>query len=77
MCLALPAEVISIEGEAATVSVDGVAMEVSLALLEDVAVGDYVVVHVGFALSKIDPEAAARQLEMMATQMGATGSVAS
>ena len=65
MCLALPAEIIGIEGETATVDVDGTQMPVSLAFLEDVAPGDFVVVHVGYALSKIEPELAAEQIALM------------
>lgn len=65
MCLALPAEIVAIEGEEAITDVDGVRTPVSLAFLDGVQVGDFVVVHVGYALSKIDPETAARQLEAM------------
>ncbi|MEM8800110.1 MAG: HypC/HybG/HupF family hydrogenase formation chaperone [Pseudomonadota bacterium] len=65
MCLALPAEVINIDGETATVEVDGTQMPVSLAFLDGVAVGDFVVVHVGYALTKIDPVLAAEQLALM------------
>lgn len=65
MCLAMPAEIISISGETATVDVDGTQMPVSLAFLEDVSAGDFVVVHVGYALSKIEPDAAAEQIELM------------
>ncbi len=65
MCLALPAEIIGIEGKTATVDVDGTQMPVSLAFLEDVAPGDFVVVHVGYALSKIEPELAAEQIALM------------
>lgn len=66
MCLALPAEIIKVDGENAVANVDGVQMPVSLALLDDVIVGDFVVLHVGFALSKIDPAQAARQMALMA-----------
>ena len=59
MCLALPAKVLGITGETGTVELGGVEIDISLALLDDVQPGDYVVVHVGFALSKID-EAEAR-----------------
>ncbi len=65
MCLALPAEILSIDGETATVDVDGARMPVSLAFLEGVAPGDFVVVHVGFALTRIEPEEARRQLSLM------------
>ena len=65
MCLAMPAEVTDIQGETATVNAEGVSMPVSLAFLEDVSPGDFVVVHVGYAISKIDPTEAARQLAAM------------
>jgi len=65
MCLALPAEVIAIDGETATVDVDGAQMPVSLMFLDGVRPGDFVVVHVGYALSIIDPETAAEQIALM------------
>ncbi len=49
----------------AKVSLDGVSKTVSLALLDDVRIGDYVILHVGFALSKIDAAEAERTLEMI------------
>lgn len=67
MCLAIPACVEElIDGGSAIVSLGGVRKEVSLALLDDVAVGDYVIVHVGFALQKLDQEEAERTLAMFA-----------
>lgn len=55
MCLAVPARVVEVgEGDEAVVDLDGVKKRISLALVEDVAVGDYVIVHVGFALQKLD-----------------------
>ncbi len=65
MCLALPAEVKSVDGETATVDLDGVQLPISLAFLEGVEPGDFVVVHVGYALSKVDPELAAQQLALL------------
>lgn len=65
MCLAMPAEVIAIDGETATVDIDGTQMPVSLSFLEGVSSGDFVVVHVGYALSKIEPDAAAEQIALM------------
>ena len=47
----------------ATVDVSGVQQDISIELLEDVAVGDYVIMHVGYALNKLDPEEAAKTLE--------------
>ena len=59
MCLAIPAEVTKLlPDEMAIVSIDGVSKEISVALIEDLAVGDYVIIHVGYALTKIDPEEA-------------------
>lgn len=67
MCLAIPAEVTELlPDNMARVSFDGVGKEVSVALVEDLAVGDYVIIHVGYALSKIDPEEARRTLELIA-----------
>lgn len=76
MCLALPAEIIAIEGETATVDIDGAQIPVSLAFLEGVAVGDFVVVHVGYALSKIEPELAKEQLELMKAGAAQEGALA-
>ena len=67
MCLATPACVEQlVAGDSAIVNLGGVRKEISLALVEDVAVGDYVIVHVGFALQKLDPEEAERTLAMFA-----------
>jgi len=68
MCLALPAQIVQIApaGDMATVSVDGVQVEVSLALVDDVHVGDYVLVHVGYALNKIDEDEALKTLALFA-----------
>jgi len=66
MCLAIPAEVTKIlPDDMAVVSIDGVSKEISVALIENLVVGDYVIVHVGYALSKIDPDEAARTLELL------------
>ena len=66
MCLALPARITEIhDDDTATVTLGGVRKQVSLALIEDAAVGDYVVVHVGYALSKLDPAEAERTLALL------------
>lgn len=65
MCLAMPAEVTAIDGETATVDMDGASLVVSLELIENVRVGDFVVIHVGYALSVIDREQADRQIALM------------
>ncbi len=73
MCLAIPAQVVELrDGDNAVVDLAGVRKEVSLALVEQVAVGDYVIVHVGYALNKLDPEEAARTLALFA-ELGQLG----
>lgn len=67
MCLAVPAQVVELrDGDLAVVDLAGVRKEISLALVDDVAVGDYVIVHVGYALNKIDAEEAAATLALFA-----------
>ncbi len=67
MCLAIPACVVDIrEGDRALVEVGGVRKEISLALVENVAVGDYVILHVGYALQVIDAAEADRTLALFA-----------
>ncbi len=67
MCLAIPAQVVELrEGNNAVVDLAGVRKEISLALVDRVAVGDYVIVHVGYALNKLDPEEAAKTLALFA-----------
>ena len=67
MCLAIPAKVVSLDdGDMATVALEGVKKSISLALVDGVAVGDYVLVHVGFALHKVSEAEAARTLAIMA-----------
>ena len=68
MCLALPARVISLDasGQSGQVDLGGVRKTVSFALLDEVALGDHVIVHVGYALSRLDPEEAAHTLALFA-----------
>jgi hydrogenase expression/formation protein HypC len=68
MCLAIPARIASIDdtGETARVTLGGVAKEISLALVDGVEVGDYVLVHVGYALNRIDEDEAEQTLALMA-----------
>ena len=68
MCLALPAQITDIDFtmQMAIAAVDGVKVEVSLALVDDVKVGDYVLVHVGYALNKIDEDEALKTLSLFA-----------
>ncbi|MBC2705601.1 HypC/HybG/HupF family hydrogenase formation chaperone [Desulfobacula sp.] len=65
MCLAVPSKIIEINDKIAKVDVDGVIRETSIMLMDDVKIGDYVIVHAGFAINKIDEEAALQTLEDM------------
>jgi hydrogenase expression/formation protein HypC len=66
MCLAIPSEIVEIRDQIATIDLAGVRREVSLLLLpEEASVGDYVLVHAGFAIQKIDQEAAEETLKLL------------
>jgi len=76
MCLAVPVEVIALDGKVATVSADGALRQVDVSLVEEVALGDYVLVHAGFALHRWDQddylawqEIQTQMLEAMAGQV--------
>lgn len=67
MCLAIPALVSELlPDDMARVNLDGVTKEISVAMVEGVTPGDYVIVHVGYALAKIDAEEAAETLRLLA-----------
>lgn len=65
MCLAIPSRVVSIENEMAVIDVDGVKRTASLLLVPDAVVGDYVIVHAGFAIHKLDEQTALESLELL------------
>ena len=66
MCLAVPMKIVSREGDSVVAEVDGVQKEASIMLLGDeVTVGDYVIVHAGFAISKLDAKYAEETLSLM------------
>jgi hydrogenase expression/formation protein HypC len=66
MCVGVPMQVVSIDGDDAVAEIDGVRRAASLMLLaEPVAVGDYVIVHAGFAISRLDEAEARETLAMM------------
>ena len=65
MCLAIPARLIEIlEADQAVVDLGGIRKQVSIALVPEARIGDYVIVHVGHAIGQIDPDEAARTLAM-------------
>ena len=65
MCLAIPAKIVNIEDSMGTVDMAGIQKKVSLILLEDAQVGDYVIVHAGFGIHKIDEQAAMESLRIL------------
>ncbi len=65
MCLAIPSKITQIDNEMATIDVDGVKRSASLMLLEDAAVGDYVIVHAGFAIKKLDEASAMETIRLL------------
>ncbi|MEO8015513.1 HypC/HybG/HupF family hydrogenase formation chaperone [Polaromonas sp.] len=72
MCLAIPARLVELlPGEKAIVNLGGIRKTISVALIDDARVDDYVIVHVGHAIGKIDPEEAALTLAMFGELMQA------
>lgn len=65
MCLALPMKVIKIDGSGGSVELGGVKRKVNLELLDNVKVGEYVIVHAGFAIQKVDQKEAKETLELL------------
>lgn len=83
MCLAIPGRIIEIQGEhpvrAARVEFGGIVRQVSLSFVPEAAIGDYVMVHVGFAISRVDQVEADRtykvlsEMDMLEAELAATG----
>ena len=72
ICLAIPVQIIEVlPGDEAIAEISGVKKTISTALVDDVQVGDYVILHVGYALQKIDPEEAKKTIELFNTQISA------
>jgi hydrogenase expression/formation protein HypC len=65
MCLAIPMQIVEIEGFTGVADVDGVTRKVRLDLLPEVNLGDYVLVHAGLAIARVDPEEAAETLSLL------------
>jgi hydrogenase expression/formation protein HypC len=70
MCLAIPSKIIRIVDQTATIDVGGAQRQASLLLLEDVKEGDYVIVHAGFAITKIDETAALETIDLFRDVIG-------
>jgi len=65
MCLAVPAKVMERNGDAAVVELGGVRREISLMLLDDISVGEWVIVHAGFAIERLSEEEAEQTLSLL------------
>ena len=65
MCLAIPAKIVEIKNDMATVDMEGTRREASLLLIENPAPGDYVMIHAGFAIHKIDESEAMESLKIL------------
>ena len=65
MCLGVPMQVKTIENDMAICEIDGVEREASLMMIDDVAIGDYVLIHAGFAIERIDEEEARLTLQAL------------
>jgi hydrogenase expression/formation protein HypC len=65
MCLAIPSKIVDIDSNIATIDVEGVRRQASLMLVEDAKVGDYVIVHAGFAIQRLDETSALESLQLL------------
>ena len=65
MCIGIPMKLTSVEGQKGTVEEGGVQHQISLALLEDAEVGQYVLIHAGYAISQLDDDEANETLELL------------
>ena len=63
MCLAIPSKIVDIQGDVGTIDLEGVTRTINMALLDNAQIGDYVLVHAGFAISVIDEVEAAQSLD--------------
>ena len=74
MCLAVPVQITKIlESQRALANLGGIEKDISIALLEDITVGDYVILHVGYALTKLDKHEAEKTLQLFRDMMQQTG----
>jgi hydrogenase expression/formation protein HypC len=65
MCLAIPAKVVSVDGNSAKVTIEDVEYTASLLLIDDVKPGDYIMLHAGFAIEKVDQAEAEETLQLL------------
>jgi len=65
MCLAIPMRIVAIEGVSGVAEVDGVSRQVRLDLLPEVVLGDYVLIHAGLAIARVDAQHAEETLSLL------------
>lgn len=73
MCLAVPMRILEMTDQVAVCEIDGVRREASLMMLDDAAVGDFVLIHAGFAIAKLDPGEAEATLQLFREVVDSTG----
>ncbi|KTC74857.1 hydrogenase expression/formation protein HypC [Legionella birminghamensis] len=70
MCLALPAQITQLlENDRAIINIGGITKDISTVLLDEVAEGDYVIIHVGYALTRLDEQEARKTLNLFAQML--------
>ena len=70
MCLGVPMRLLSVDGSEGKAEIDGVARRVSLDLVPEAKVGDFVIIHAGYAIQMMDEKAAEEQLALLAEALG-------
>ena len=73
MCLAIPARIVETRGVMAVADIGGIRKEISLVLVDGISAGDYVLVHVGYALNRLDPQEAEYTLQLFRQIAGESG----
>ncbi|MDD5397785.1 MAG: HypC/HybG/HupF family hydrogenase formation chaperone [Dehalococcoidia bacterium] len=76
MCLAVPVKITRIEGDQADVDIGGVSRKVSIALTPEARIGDYVLLHTGYAINVLDEAEAKETLDILERMVAADGSAA-
>jgi hydrogenase expression/formation protein HypC len=72
MCYAIPAKIIKIEGDSAEVDYGGVMKKINLSLIDNPRVGEFVLIHAGFAIEKLDRKSAEESLQIIRNQIRET-----
>jgi len=70
MCLAVPGKVVEVEGDKAVIDFGGARRKVNISMLEDVKLGEYLIVHVGYAIQKLSEEEALESIKVWEEMLG-------